>query len=96
MDRDVIFAILFAAVGTVIASTYYFGGSSTNEPSTFSKDDIRYPIQQDEEKAKAKAAGKSKKVKAPPAETYSNDDYSDDSSSESEIEQPPAEEPELE
>lgn len=96
MDREIVFAILFAVVGTVVASAYYFGGGTPAQSATYAPEDIRFPIQQAEEKAKAKAATKRKHVIAPPADTYASDDYTESAADESDIEQPSAEEPELE
>lgn len=96
MDREIVFAVLLAVVGTVVVSSYYFGDSPAREQSTYAPEDIRYPIQQAEEKAKAKEAVKRRKVIAPPTGTHSGEDHSDNSTSQTDIEQPPAEEPELE
>ena len=103
MDRDLILALMGAVLGTTLISAYYFGGSSASdaaareaeatEAATFDPKDVRYPFQQEERRERERA----KRVKhAPPPPPDTGNDYAEDSSGDSEIEQPPAEEPSIE
>lgn len=104
MDREVILAVLGAVFGTALISGYYFSGAPTgdatagetaaSEAATFAPDDVRYPLQQEEKRAREKA--KKRKVQAPAPDNSSGNDFSDGTSDDSEIEQPPAEEPSIE
>ncbi|MEQ1754564.1 MAG: hypothetical protein ABL973_10575 [Micropepsaceae bacterium] len=102
MDRDLILALMVAVSGSVLAGMYYFsdtssgeatvGETASGEASAYKPNDIRYPLQQEEQRARAKA----KKKKTPPMQDNgSGNDYADDSSGDSDVEQPVAEEPEI-
>lgn len=104
MDRDLMLALMGAVFGTILISAYYFGGTPSgdatageagiSETSSFAPNDVRYPFEQEEKKARAKAA--KKKHAPPPPPSDSGNDYADESSGDSDVEQPPAEEPDIE
>ena len=104
MDRDLFLALMGAVVGTLLISMYYFSGGSHTEATageaavtdeaSFSPNDVRYRFQEEEKKARAKASRK--KHTAPPPAPDTGNDYADDSSGDSDVEQPPAEEPDIE
>ena len=103
MDRDAFFAILFTTFVTGFAAAFYFA-SSADAPSTpltrtaitYSPDDVRYRFQQEElrelqRKARiAKSAGTTAPTEdeAPAAITVEDEP-------ESEVGEPPAEEPSI-
>ena len=103
LDREIAFGLIAAVTGTLIVSSFYFTEPAAKaqdaENAIYAPDDIRYPLHMAEQKARAK--NKNRKAVPPPppppsdAETYYDED-SDGPTGDSDIEQPPAEEPELE
>lgn len=104
LDREIAFGLIAAVIGTLVVSSFYFiepaAKAQDAENAIYAPDDIRYPLHMAEQKARAK--NKNRKAVPPPpppppsdAETYYDGD-SDGTTGDSDIEQPPAEEPEIE
>ncbi len=107
MDQEIAFGLIAAVIGTLVVSMFYFAEPTTQAQaqdaieSSYSPDDIRYPLQMAEKKAKAKQrSNKVAPTPAPEPPAYDPDSYydegSDSTTGDSDIEQPPAEEPEIE
>ena len=95
MDREVAFGLLFAVIGTVIVSSIYFGeGAAPAEAPGYAPDDIRHPLHQTEQNAQTKA--KKKHAPEPAVQSDTSEEFSESETSDAEVEQPPAEEPEIE
>jgi hypothetical protein len=102
LDREIAFGLIAAVIGTLVVSSFYFTEPDAKaqgaENAIYAPDDIRYPLHMAEQKERAK--NKNRKAVPPPpppsdAETYYEED-SDGTTGDSDIEQPPAEEPEIE
>lgn len=100
LDREIAFGLIAAVIGTLVVSSFYFTEPAAKaqdaESSIYSPEDIRYPLHMAEQKARAK--NKNRKPSPPPPadpEPY-YDEGSDGVTGDSDIEQPPAEEPEIE
>ena len=100
LDREIAFGLIAAVIGTLVVSSFYFTEPAAKaqdaENAIYAPDDIRYPLHMAEQKARAK--NKNRKTAPPPPpsdpEPY-YDEGSDSVTGDSDIEQPPAEEPEL-
>ena len=100
LDREISFGLIAAVIGTLVVSTFYFAEPAEKAQeamdATYAPEDIRYPLHMAEQKARAK--NRSRKAAPPPPsdpEPY-YDEGSEGATGDSDIEQPPAEEPELE
>ena len=98
LDRDIAFALIAAVIGTLVVSSFYFtepdAQAQDASTSVYAPEDIRYPLHMAEQKARAKSKKKSAPPPAPDPEPYYEDDP-DGPTGEADIEQPPAEEPEI-
>ena len=86
MDRQIVYAILFAVACTALLGLYFFAGSAQSDNPDFAPDDIRFTSQT----ADLKSKNRKKTVNAEPPQTSS------DNADEASTEEPPAEEPEIE
>jgi hypothetical protein len=98
LDREIAFGLIAAVVGTLVVSSFYFtepdAKAQDATASIYSPDDIRYPLHVAEQKARAKTKKKSAPPPPPDPEPYYEED-TDGTTGDSDIEQPPAEEPEI-
>lgn len=102
LDREIAFGLIAAVIGTLVVSSFYFAepdakaqdAAQAAATSVYSPEDIRYPLHMAEQKARSK----SKRKSAPPPPPDPDPSYEDDGdgpTGDSDIEQPPAEEPEI-
>lgn len=102
IDREIAFGLIVAVIGTLVVSSFYFAEPTTQAQaqdaleSSYSPEDIRYPLQMAEKKAKAKQRNNKVAPTPPPEPDSYYDEGSDATTGDSDIEQPPAEEPEIE
>ena len=103
LDREIAFGLIAAVIGTLVVSSFYFTEPAAKaqdaESSIYSPDDIRYPLQLAEQKAREKNKNRKSAPPPPPPPQQSDSYYEEDSegvTGDSDIEQPPAEEPEIE
>jgi hypothetical protein len=98
LDREIAFGLIAAVIGSLVVSSFYFTEPAAKaqdaESSVYAPDDIRYPLHVAEQKARAKNKNRQSAPPPPPESYY--DEGSEDSAGDSDIEQPPAEEPEIE
>lgn len=99
LDREIAFGLIAAVIGTLVVSSFYFVEPAANAQdsvsSIYAPEDIRYPLHMAEQKARAKGKRKSAPPPPPDPEAY-YDEGSEGATGDSDIEQPPAEEPEIE
>lgn len=102
LDREIAFGLIVAVIGTLVVSSFYFSEPTSQArgqdviESTYAPEDIRYPLQMAEKKSKAKTR-KHKVAPTPPPEPEAYyDEDPEGATGDSDIEQPPAEEPEIE
>ena len=99
LDREIAFGLIAAVIGTLVVSSFYFTepAARAQDPATvvYAPEDIRYPLHMAEQKARAKGKKHAAPPPAPDPEPY-YDEGSDGITGDSDIEQPPAEEPEIE
>lgn len=98
IDREISFGVLAAIIGTLLVSSFYFSEPAAKPQdeaaSVYAPEDIRHPLHMAEQNAKAK--NRNRKAPPPaPADTY-DDEVPEAGIDDSDIEQPPAEEPEIE
>jgi len=100
LDREIAFGLIAAIIGTLVVSSFYFAEPAAKaqdaESSIYTPDDIRYPLHMAEQKARAKNKNRKSAPPPPPEPESYYDDGSEGATGDSDIEQPPAEEPEIE
>ena len=102
MDREIAFGLIAAVIGTLVVSSFYFSepAAQAHDPdvieSTYAPEDIRYPLQMAERKSKAKNRNHKVAPTPPPAPDTYYDEDPEGTTGDSDIEQPPPEEPEIE
>jgi hypothetical protein len=100
LDREIAFALIAAVIGTLVVSSFYFtepaAQAQNAEASIYTPDDIRYPLHVAEQKARAKNKNRKPAPPPPPDPESYYDEGSEGITGDSDIEQPPAEEPEIE
>jgi len=100
LDREIAFGLIAAVIGTLVVSSFYFTEPAAKaqdaESSIYTPDDIRYPLHLAEQKARAKNKNRKSAPPPPPDPESYYDEGSEGVTGDSDIEQPPAEEPEIE
>jgi hypothetical protein len=100
LDREIAFGLIAAVIGTLVVSSFFFAEPAAKaqdaENAIYAPDDIRYPLHMAEQKARAKNKNRKSAPPPPPEPDSYYDEDSADSTGDSDIEQPPAEEPEIE
>lgn len=100
LDREIAFGLIAAVIGTLVVSSFYFTDPAAQaqdaDTAVYAPDDIRYPLHVAEQKARAKNKNRKAPPPPPPEPEPYYDEGSDGVTGDSDIEQPPAEEPEIE